>query len=130
MSQHAITEDLSATNIAGTSVTIGWTVANRRISHEYVVYYGTSVDSLDETSSTVDSISSSPGTDESYDVSLTGLTPDTIYYYQVEATLEGFSFESEIDTFTTLEQGMHKICSRYIYFNHICNRFQPLLLPQ
>ena len=98
-------EDLTASDIAGTSVTIGWTVANRRVSHEYVVHYGTSQDSLDMESSEVDSISSSPGTDESYEVDLTGLTPDTTYYYQVVTTLNGFTFESSIDTFETLEIG-------------------------
>ena len=103
---------MEATDIAGTSVTIGWTVANRRVSHEYVVHYGTSQDSLDETSSTVDSTSSSPGVNEAYEVELTGLTPDTTYYYQVETTLEGFSLESELGTFTTLELG------RYNYITH------------
>ena len=71
-----------------------------------MVHYGTSQDSLDMESSEVDSISSSPGTDKSYEVDLTRLTPDTTYYYQVVTTLKGFTFESSIDTFETLEIGM------------------------
>ena len=101
-----VAEDLTASDIAGTSVTIGWTVTNRRVSHEYMVNYGTSQDSLDMESST-ESTSSNPGTNESYEIDLTGLTPDTTYYYQVVTTTsEGFKFESDIETFTTLETGI------------------------
>ena len=82
-----------------------------------MVHYGTSLDSLDMESSEVDSISSSPGTDESYEVDLTGLTPDTTYYYQVVTTLKGFTFESSIDTFETLEIGKSNIATFCPHFN-------------
>ena len=85
------------------------------MSHEYQVHYGTSEDSLDESSSTVDSESSSPGVDESYEVDLAGLTPDTTYYYQVEITFEGFTLESETATFTTLELGIIIIMTIFLY---------------
>ena len=52
----------------------------------YIVQYGTASDSLTSTSSTVSSGNAITRTNFMLSVELTGLTRDTLYYYQVVAT--------------------------------------------
>lgn len=110
------TVDLTATGITATSATIGWSVASRRGSQEYVINYGTSQNSLNTESSTVTSDTSDSATDETYEVVLTSLTLDTTYYYQVVTTLVDFTLKSDITSFTTLESGIYSIvlCTSYL----------------
>ena len=116
--------DLTATDITDTSATIGWSIARRRGTQEYVVHYGTDEDSLNTESSSVDSATSGSATDETYEVELTGLTLDTTYYYQVVASDEDFSLESDTASFTTQEIGTDLHITIYLltcesYLTHI-----------
>ena len=98
-------EDLTATEITGTSATIGWTVEYISVEQDYVVNYGTSEDNLDQTSDTVPSVTDTSLTNQEYSVSLTDLSAGTMYYYQVVATFESTTLESDTASFTTLELG-------------------------
>ena len=73
------------------------------VRQEYVVNYGTSEDSLDSQSATVQSVTDLSAVNRTYEVDLTGLTLGTTYYHQVVATSGDFTLESDTASFTTLE---------------------------
>lgn len=75
-------------------------------TQSYVVNYGTSEDSLDSTSDTVQSVTDISTVNATYNVDLTDLDSGTTYYYQVVATLEDFTLESDIASFSTPELGI------------------------
>ena len=75
------------------------------VEQDYVVNYGSSEDNLDQTSDTVPSVTDTSLTNQEYSVSLTDLSAGTMYYYQVVATFESTTLESDTASFTTLELG-------------------------
>lgn len=99
-------EDLTATDITSTSATIGWRVERIIETQSYVVNYGTSEDSLNSTSATVQSVTDISTVNATYSVDLTDLNIAATYYYQVVATLEDFTLESDIASFSTPEDGI------------------------
>lgn len=78
-------------------------------TQSYVVNYGTSEDSLNSTSATVQSVTNISTVNATYSVDLTDLNIGATYYYQVVATLEDFTLESDIASFTTPELGILRI---------------------
>lgn len=75
-------------------------------TQSYVVNYGTSEDSLNSASGTVQSVNDISTVNATYNVDLTDLSPGTTYYYQVVATLDEFTLESDTVSFNTPELGI------------------------
>ena len=96
---------MTASEVTATTATISWVIAFIVEQQDFIVYYGTDENSLDLTSDIVTSSDDTSLTDQEYDVTLTGLTLGTTYYYQVVANYSNFRLESEIKDFTTLELG-------------------------
>lgn len=88
--------NLSASNITSTSVTINADVNTGGSSTNVYVKYGTSAGSLTNTSSTITLTNNT-----TVSINLTGLTPNTLYYYKVLASNGGGFVSSGLYSFTT-----------------------------
>ena len=69
---------------------------------EFVVYYGTNEDSLNDTS---DTVTASDDSVLDYTVVVTNLSLGTTYYFKVMATYLDYTRESTVGDFTTNELG-------------------------
>ena len=76
----------------------------------YIVQYGTASNSLTSTSPTVSSGNDNTRTNFMLSVELTGLTLDTLYYYQVMATNTAGSTTSTAPPATFMTSGL-RMCS-------------------
>ena len=91
-----------ATEIQDTSVLILWTVPRISYTPEtYSVMFGTESEALTRMSGTVESGSDITDVDIVLSLPLTGLQPETLYYYRLDATNSFFTIENEVDSFTT-----------------------------
>ena len=98
-------EGISITDITSDSAEVSWTVSFISTQKEYVVDYGQDEDSLDEASESL-SVSDTGLIDQMYNVTLSGLTQDTVYYVRVATTnAENVTFYSDIESFRTLQPG-------------------------
>lgn len=88
----------TATAIATNSSTINYTLNANGSNTTSIVKYGLSAATM---SSQVAGFSASGIANSSGNASLTGLTPNTLYYYQVEATNSNGTSQGAIGTFTT-----------------------------
>ena len=90
------------------SVNISWNIPSISEVEEYIVLYGMESDSLNLTSSTIDSVSDTTLENQAYSVVLDKLDEETIYYFQVLAQYgfaNLFKRYSDIVAFRTLERG-------------------------
>ena len=80
----ATAENLMVTALASTSATVSWTVPMIAFTPEtYRVKYGTERDNLESSSSPVQSGTNFSAVNLPFSVTVTGLTPQTVYYYQL-----------------------------------------------
>lgn len=89
-------------------MTVQWVVPYLAYTQEqYTVNYGSVRGSLDETSPVLSSTTDLSVSNITYDMSLQGLVPNTVYYFQIHGTNMYGTSASTIMTFTTLEAGMY-----------------------
>ena len=99
--------EVQVINVSATTATVLWVVNQFAYTPEqYTVNYGTTMESLAITSTTVNSITDFSATNITSNVTLFGLTPNTLYYYQVRSTNSYGDSMTNIFTFTTLETGI------------------------
>ena len=96
--------NLTAVNISYSEAIIQWTVTSIVYTPEqYIVLYGITQSSLTEKSAVVDGAMDLNSINGSYSVILTGLTHNTLYYYEVRSNnTEGYT-DSDTNTFSTEE---------------------------
>ena len=87
------------------SALITWTVRSITEPQEYYVLYGLDQNDLNLTSNTTQGNTNTSLTNQTYSITLQGLTMGTEYYLQVIATYGTDSLYSDKTSFTTLEQG-------------------------
>ena len=87
------------------SALITWTVRSITEPQEYYVLYGLDQNDLNLTSNTTQGNTNTSLTNQTYSITLQGLTMGTEYYLQVIATYGTDSLYSDETSFTTLEQG-------------------------
>ena len=99
------TENVTVTEISMVSSLITWTVRSITEPQEYYVLYGLDRNDLNLTTNTTRGTTNTSLTNQTYSITLQGLTMGTEYYLQVIATYGTITLYSEITSFTTLEQG-------------------------
>ena len=97
-----LTDGLTASNIEMTTADITWTISYVPVQLDFIVYYGTAQDSLDDTS---DTVTTTDDTTLDYSVTITGLSAGYTYYYKVVASNTDYSIESDVGELTTEETG-------------------------
>ena len=97
------------------SYQIEWLVPRVAYTPEsYVVMYGTSGDTLDQTSETVQGSSNITSTNEHYSIVLRDLDHDTTFYFEIVATNSFDSIDTDTMIFTT-QSG--KLCTMtFVYY--------------
>lgn len=91
-----------------TSVNISWTIPSFPEIEEYTVQYGVESNSLNLTSSTIDSVTDTTLVNQTYSIVINDLEAGTIYYMRVLAQYGVdivYNRYSELTVFRTLEQG-------------------------
>ena len=92
-----------------TTATISWVVPAIAYTREtYYVNYGTSADSLDGASIMVQGAADLQATGTSYSITLTELSPLTLYYYQVVARNSEETTSTSTSSFYTSANGEKK----------------------
>lgn len=97
-----LTANVEAVNTTLTSTIIRWTVTSITEEQQYTVVYGTDAGDLSNSS---ESISSNDSPELTFQVALNGLSQGTMYYVRVVAEFGGYTFMSDVISFTTLEPG-------------------------
>lgn len=93
-------------NITSSSTTVLWVVPYLSYTPEqYTIYYGTTMDTLDLTSSVVSSTTDISATNTTYTISLKELTPNTVYFFQLHSVNTYGGTTTAVMTFTTSESG-------------------------
>ena len=90
------------------SVTVNWTISGFTQSEQYIVMYGINSDTLNLTSSTINSSNDISLVNKTYSTSLEGLQDGTIYYARILAQfgINGLVKRySKLFAFRTLEEG-------------------------
>jgi len=107
--------EVAAVNITLDSVTVQWVVSYLAYTPErYLVLYGTSNASLDRTSDVVLSTADLAASNETYNISVTGLEPNKQYHFKVYSSNTFGSVETALMTFTTAESGMYAYVPIYL----------------
>ena len=100
-------------DILDTSVVIVWTVPAIAYTPEtYRVVFGTEEDNLDRMSATEESGTDIMAIDILLSLSLTGLEPETMYYYRVKATNSFATTFNDVTSFTTAARS--KSCDNHV----------------
>ena len=68
---------------------------------EYYLEYGSDENNLNQTSDTILSESDTSLTNQAYNISLTGLERNTLYYVRVRVMIGDYIYSSDITSFTT-----------------------------
>ena len=93
-------------NISSSSVTVQWVVPYLSYTPEqYTIHYGTVRERLDLRSTSLSSITDILAFNTTYDISLQGLTPNTVYFYELHSVNTYAEIAAAIRTFTTSEAG-------------------------
>lgn len=84
------------------------------MQEQYFVEYGVESNNLNQTSIQVSSVADITLQNQTYSVTLQGLTPATIYYFRVSAVFEEvFQRYSDLSAFRTYENGIeHSLYNR------------------
>ena len=100
--------ELLAVNITSYSATVQWVVRYIAYTEEqYTINYGTERESLDQSSMVISSSADNSASNISYDIFLQDLTPNTVYYFQLNSRNTQGETTSSPMTFTTLEAGKY-----------------------
>ena len=103
---------VSIFNITSGSISLEWVIPYIVYTPEdYRVLYGTSQQSLDQTSDSIASASDLTATNLSYSLIIVGLQPGMQYYFQIESRNSIGSVMSEVISGVALEAGMFKSAS-------------------
>ena len=95
-------------NIAEDSAVISWTVEYVLEQQQYYVAYGLDEDNLNETSYSILGNSNISLRDQTYNITLDGLTTGDTYYVVVIASYGFTTIFSETVSFTTKEPGKYQ----------------------
>ena len=107
-------------------MSIRWTVPSVTQQQRYRVLYGTSPQTLDQTSAIVIGAEDITLTDQEYSVDLTGLDISTLYFFQISITFGDVTIMTEIGTFRTLDE--RKDFTICVALFHLINKYYCLQL--
>ena len=94
--------DLLTDSVTTHSATVSWTVPTIAFTPEtYVVHYGTNLNNLQTTSDQIIGLSNFTARSHRFLITLTVLTPNTIYFYHINATNSIGSVLSQTANFIT-----------------------------
>ena len=99
--------DLLTDSVTTDSANISWIVTTIAFTPEtYVVHYGTSMDMLSNMSDPITGLSNFATMNYKFSITLTALTPNTMYFYRINSTNSNGSVLSQPANFITgLYQG-------------------------
>ena len=114
--------DLLTDSVMTDSANISWIVTTIAFTPEtYVVHYGTSMDMLSNMSDPITGLSNFTTMSYTFSITLTALTPNTMYFYRINSTNSKGSCFSQIANFTTEIKGrsLYWIAEYFFYSNII-----------
>ena len=98
--------DLLTDSVTPHSATVSWIVPTIAFTPEtYVVHYGTNMDTLGNRSDAITGLINFTATNYEFSITLTALTPNTVYFYRINSTNSLGSDVSQIANFTTQIEG-------------------------
>jgi len=107
---------IAATSISGTSATLNGSILANNLSITGTFHYGLNSNCGTTISTSPSTITGTSTTAVSAVVE--GLTPNTMYYYQVQGVSSGGIFNGNVLTFTTSLEGSGTIASPYLIYNY------------
>ena len=95
-------------NITSSSTIVQWVVPYLSYTPEqYTINYGTARETLDQRSATLSSTTDISATNTTYRISLQGLAPNTIYFFQLHSVNTHGETTAAVMMFMTSEAGMN-----------------------
>ena len=115
-------------NVTTYSATLQWVTPYLAYTQEqYTINFGTTRDSLSQSSPVLSSTTDISASNVTYDISIQDLSPNTVYYFQIRIMNSYGETTTGIMTFTTSEAG--KINTTFIIMSMNCVLYPPIAGP-